>query len=113
MNTASDDGLELFPEAGSAANIGIMLFRSSAIGLAKVCLWACCEVRNMPGSLATQSMWLDRTARSGLVMEHLLYLVSLAGQGHRPAHYMPAEPGSGPRRRSTPVRTRVGVIAGE
>lgn len=38
MNTTTDDGLELFPEAGSAANIGIMLFRSSAIDLARVCI---------------------------------------------------------------------------
>jgi hypothetical protein len=36
VNTTDDDGLERFPEAGSAANIGIMLFRKSAMGLAKV-----------------------------------------------------------------------------
>lgn len=36
MNTTNDDGLERFPEAGSAANIGIMLFRKAAIRLAKV-----------------------------------------------------------------------------
>jgi len=37
MNTTADDGLEKFPEAGSAANIGIMLVRKAALGLAKVC----------------------------------------------------------------------------
>lgn len=37
MNTTADDGLENFPEAGSAANIGIMLVRKAALGLAKVC----------------------------------------------------------------------------
>ena len=40
-NTTADGGLELFPEAGSAANIGIMLFRSSAVHLAKARIeWA-------------------------------------------------------------------------
>lgn len=35
-STGKDEGLELWPEAGSAANIGIMLFRPSAVELAKV-----------------------------------------------------------------------------
>ncbi|CAL8469429.1 g8970 [Coccomyxa elongata] len=35
MNTTADDGLEKFPEAGSAANIGIMLVRKGALALAK------------------------------------------------------------------------------
>lgn len=34
--TARDGGLEHYPEAGSAANIGIMLFRPSAADFAKV-----------------------------------------------------------------------------
>ncbi|GAB4813810.1 hypothetical protein N2152v2_000856 [Parachlorella kessleri] len=34
-NTHSDEGLELWPEAGSAANIGIMLFRPSGHDFAK------------------------------------------------------------------------------
>lgn len=36
INTTADDGLEKFPEAGSAANIGIMLVRKGALALAKV-----------------------------------------------------------------------------
>ncbi len=36
MNTTSDEGLELWPEAASAANIGIMLFRPSAHEFAAV-----------------------------------------------------------------------------
>ena len=34
--TVRDGGLELFPEAGSAANIGIMLFRATTADFAKV-----------------------------------------------------------------------------
>ena len=34
--TTTDGGLEKWPDAGSAANIGIMLFRPSAEALAKV-----------------------------------------------------------------------------
>ena len=36
-NTVTDEGLELWPQAASAANIGIMLFRPRANALAKVC----------------------------------------------------------------------------
>ena len=36
--TATDGGLEHYPEAGSAANIGIMLVRPSCNDFAKVCL---------------------------------------------------------------------------
>ncbi len=35
-NSTADDGLERFPDAGSAANIGIMLVRKGALSLAKV-----------------------------------------------------------------------------
>ncbi len=35
-NTTGDDGLELWPDSASAANIGIMLFRRGAGKLAKV-----------------------------------------------------------------------------
>ena len=35
-NTTGDDGLELWPDSASAANIGIMLFRKGAGKLAKV-----------------------------------------------------------------------------
>lgn len=35
-NTVTDEGLELWPQAASAANIGIMLFRPKANALAKV-----------------------------------------------------------------------------
>jgi hypothetical protein len=35
-NTVADEGLERWPDAGSAANIGIMLFRSTARNLASV-----------------------------------------------------------------------------
>jgi hypothetical protein len=35
-NTVTDEGLELWPQAASAANIGIMLFRPRANALAKV-----------------------------------------------------------------------------
>ncbi len=35
-NTTGDDGLELWPDSASAANIGIMLFRKRAGKLAKV-----------------------------------------------------------------------------
>ena len=34
--TVTDGGLELYPEAGSAANIGIMLVKPNAVPLAKV-----------------------------------------------------------------------------
>ena len=37
-NTTGDDGLELWPDSASAANIGIMLFRRGAGKLAKVSL---------------------------------------------------------------------------
>ena len=36
-----DGGLELYPQAGSAANIGIMLFRPAAAEFAKVASSAC------------------------------------------------------------------------
>lgn len=36
MNTVTDEGLERWPEAGSAANIGIMLFRPKGHDLAAV-----------------------------------------------------------------------------
>ncbi len=36
-----DGGLELYPQAGSAANIGIMLFRPTAAEFAKVVSSAC------------------------------------------------------------------------
>lgn len=35
-NTTNDDGLEEFPEAGSPFNIGIILFRKTALEFAKV-----------------------------------------------------------------------------
>ncbi len=44
-NTTSDDGLELWPDSASAANIGIMLFRKGAGKLAKV--WISL-IRSMP-----------------------------------------------------------------
>ena len=41
LNTVSDEGLEQWPNAGSAANIGIMLFRPRANELAAVRSCAC------------------------------------------------------------------------
>ena len=54
-NTVPDEGLEKWPDAASAANIGIMLFRPRAHDLAGVrmglvCRCACCIVKPAAGS---------------------------------------------------------------